>query len=485
MKERTEARADFEGPPDTTRPSSIPDLIQQLLVARFAPTAVVVNQQGEVVYIHGHTGAYLQPAPGPPTHHLVEMAREGLEHDLATALHQVLGRQDEVVRRGVRVKANGDFILVNLAVRKIAEPESLQGLFLVTFETEPVDKTPVRKGRPARAAVSSKPGETGLRRELEFTKQRLQRTIEELQTSNEEMTSINEELQSTNEELQSTNEELETSKEELQSLNEELITVNSELQGKLDALADANDDLQNLMNSTEVATIFLDNDLHIKRFTSAAKRVSNLMAVDVGRPLSDIVSKLTYDRLLEDAQDVLQTLVIKEREVQGADGNWFFMRILPYRTSKNTIDGLVLTFLAITKIKEAERAIEAVRGVAASIVETVREPLLVLDDQLRVVSVNQSFYRIFHVTPREVEQQLLYHLCDGGWNIPELRSTLEEVLPKQTSFQDFVVDKTFPRIGRKVLVLNGRRLEKDVSQSGRILLAMEEVKAGEGKSVDG
>ncbi|MFZ1804347.1 MAG: PAS domain-containing protein, partial [Nitrospira sp.] len=239
------------------------------------------------------------------------------------------------MRRGVRVKANGDVMPVTLTVRKIAEPESLQGLFLVTFETEPVDKTPIRKGRQARAAVPSKLGETGLKRELEFTRQRLQRTIEELQTSNEELKSTNEELQSTNEELQSTNEEMETAKEELQSLNEELVTVNSELQGKLDALADANDDLQNLLNSTEVATIFLDNELRIKRFTTEAKRVSNLMAIDVGRPLSDIVSKLTYDRLLEDAQDVLQTLVITEREVYGADGSCFFMRILPYRTSRN------------------------------------------------------------------------------------------------------------------------------------------------------
>ncbi len=485
MKEITEARADFEAHPGTTRSASIPDLIQQVLVARFAPAAVVVNERGEVVYIHGHTGAYLQPAPGQPTHHLVDMAREGLEHDLATALHQVQGRQEEVVRRGVRVKANGDFIPVTVAVRKIADPESLRGLFLVTFETERMDKPPIRKGPQAQAAVSSQAGETGLKRELEFTKQRLQRTIEELQTSNEELKSANEELQSTNEELQSTNEEMETAKEELQSLNEELVTVNSELQGKLDALADANDDLQNLLNSTEVATIFLDNDLRIKRFTAEAKRVSNLIAIDVGRPLSDIVSKLTYDRLLEDAQYVLQTLVLKEREVQAADGSWFLMRILPYRTAKNIIDGLVLTFLDITKMKEAERAIEAVRGVAASIVETVREPLLVLDDQLRVVSVNQSFYWTFQVTPREVEQQLLYHLCDGAWNIPELGSMLEEILPKRTSFQDFIVAKTFPRIGRKVLALNGRRLEQDAPEPGRILLAMEEIKAGEGTNVDG
>ena len=481
MKGTTGTNVEAKVPLPPTRPTSISTLIQKLLVSRYAPAAVVVNARGEVVYVHGHTGAYLEPAPGQPTHHLIEMAREGLQHDLATALRQAAGQEDEVVRHGLRVRANGDVILVNLIVKKITEPEALQGLLLVTFDQVRVDKTAARKSVPARVAAPLKKGEPGLMQELEFTKQRLQRTIEELQTSNEEEKSTNEELQSTNEELQSTNEEMETAKEELQSLNEELVTVNSELQGKLDALADANDDLQNLFNSTEVATIFLDKDLRIKRFTAEAKRVSNLIASDAGRQLSDIVSKLASDRLLEDAQDVLQTLVIKEREVQVTDGSWFAMRILPYRTAKNTIDGLVLTFQDITKIKEAERVIQAAGVYAASIVETVREPLLVLDDQLRVVSANQSFYRTFQITPREVEQQLLYHLCNGAWNIPELCRLLEEILPECTSFQDFVVDQTFPRIGHRVLALNGRRLKQDLMQPGRILLALEEVRGQEGK----
>lgn len=484
MKGVTERSAGGEVHALTAHATSIPDLIQQLLVARYAPVAVVVNSRGEVVYIHGHTGAYLEPAPGPPTHHLAEMARQGLQHDLALALHQAAGREDEVVRRGLRVKANGDVILVNLTVKRIVEPEALQGLFLVTFDQVRTDKTVGRKDVPARAAGPPKKGESGLRRELEFTKQRLQQTIEELQTANEELKSTNEELQSTNEELQSTNEELETTKEELQSLNEELVTVNSELQGKLDALSDAHDDLQNLLNSTEVATIFLDADLRIKRFTSEAKRVSNLIAMDVGRPLSDIVSKLAYDRLLEDAEAVLQTLVVTEREIQATDGSWFFMRILPYRTSKNVIDGLVLTFLDISKIKEAERVIQSARSLAANIVETVREPLLVLDDQLRVVSANPAFYRAFQVSPREIEQQFLDHLCHGAWNIPDLRHLLEEVLPKSISFQDYIVDKTFPPTGRKVLTLNGRRLLQEAGYPGRILLAMEEGRGFEEKAAE-
>ena len=482
MKGTSETRSDSEISLSATPAASIPDLIQQLLVTRFAPATVIVNERGEVVYIHGHTGAYLEPAPGRPTHHLIEMAREGLQHDLALALRQAASREDEVVCHAVKVKANGHVILVDLTVKRIAEPEALQGLFLVTFDQVRTDKTAARKGAPAREAAPLKKGESGLMQELQFTKQRLKRTIEELQRSNEELKSANEEMQSTNEELQSTNEELETAKEELQSLNEELVTVNSELQGKLDALSDANDDLQNLLNGTGIATIFLDNDLRIKRFTSEAKRVSNLIAIDVGRPLSDIVSKLTYERLLEDAQDVLSTLVVKEKEVQAADGSWFLMRILPYRTSRNSIDGLVLTFLDITKRKEAEQVIEAARAVAASIVETVREPLLVLDDHLRVVLANKSFYRMFQLTAREVEQQLLYNLCDGAWNIPDLRSLLEGILPKRTSFEDFIVDKTFPRIGHRVLALNGRRLEQETGLPGRILLAMEEEGRQEGAS---
>ncbi|TKB34734.1 MAG: PAS domain-containing protein [Nitrospira sp.] len=482
MKAANETRTDSAVPLALPRPS-IPDLIHQVLVARYAPASVVVNGRGEVVYIHGRTGTYLEPAPGPPTHHLVEMAREGLQHDLASALHQAASREDEVVHRDVQVKSDRGLIAVTVRVKRISEPEALQGLFLVTFDTVREEKPAAGKGAAARSSAPLKKGESGLMRELEFTKQRLQRTVEELQTSNEELKSTNEELQSTNEELQSTNEELETAKEELQSLNEELLTVNAELQGKLDALAEANDDLQNLLNSTEVATIFLDNELCIKRFTSEAKRVSNLIASDAGRPLSDIVSKLTDDRLLDDAQSVLQTLIIKEREIQALDGSWFFMRILPYRTAKNTIDGLVLTFLDITKIKEAERVVQAARTIAASFVETVREPLLLLDDQLRVVRANQSFYRTFQLTPRDVEQQLLYHLCGGAWNIPDLRRQLEEVLPKCTSFKDFILDKTFPQIGRKIMALNGHRLEQAVGQPGRILLAMEEVKAG-GKAAE-
>jgi two-component system CheB/CheR fusion protein len=278
------------------------------------------------------------------------MAREGLQLDLNAALRRASQQDVDVVQSGVRVKTNGDYTIVDVRLRRLTHPEPFRGLFLISFESA--------APAPDQSSTHLEPDSThrigDLERELLHAKEMHHGVIEELETANEELKSTNEELQSTNEELQSANEELETSKEEMQSLNEELHTVNSELQTKVDELSRANDDMKNLLNGTEIATIFLDGDLNIKRFTEQARRVIRLIPGDIGRPIADIKSRLRYDQLVADASEVLRTLVFKQTEVYSDDGVWYLVRIVPYRTTENVIDGLVITFVDITALKASQ-----------------------------------------------------------------------------------------------------------------------------------
>ncbi len=300
---------------------------------------MVINERHEIVHIHGRTGAYLEPAPGQPRHNVLEMAREGLQPELAAALRQAASSDAEVVRPSVRVKTNGGHSNVRLTVSRLSKPSPLQGLFLITF-------TPCANQPPDDHEIAvSTDGEDPVERELEYTKASLQATIEELETSNEELKSTNEELQSTNEELQSTNEEPETSKEELQSLNEELTTVNAELNSKIEELSRTNDDMQNLLNSTNIATLFLDRDLCVKRYTNEARKLVNLIQSDIGRPIGDMAFNLKMDDLAGDCQRVLDTLTPLEVTVETKDGLPYLMRIVPYQTAEKVIDGVVLTFV--------------------------------------------------------------------------------------------------------------------------------------------
>jgi two-component system CheB/CheR fusion protein len=453
------------------RESTTTAVVEKLLLSHFAPASVLVNDRGDIVYIHGRLGAYLEPASGRPRLNLLEMARGSLQIELAGALREVLSRNTDVVRRDVRVEGNGSPSFVDVAVERLTEPESLRGLLLVSFR---------RKEPPPAAGKAPKaPREPGrlaeLERELRHTRESLRTTVEELETSNEELKSTNEELQSMNEELQSTNEELETSKEEMQSLNEELTTVNTELQSKVDELSQTNDDMQNLLNSTDIATVFLDRDLRIKRFTERATRIINLIPTDVGRPVRDLVSKLQHSHLLPDAQEVLKTLAMKEQEVETVDGRWYLMRMMPYRTADNTIDGVVVTFVDIDHMKTMELGSRA-RGVYfQGIVETVREPLLVLDSQLRVVSANRAFYSSFQTGAKQVEGEAIYDLGNGQWDIPALRTLLEEIIPRNSSFNDYRVEHEFPKIGHRVMLLNARRIPAQDDAPALVLLAIEDV----------
>ena len=296
-----------------------------------------------------------------------------------------------------------------------------------------------------------------------------------METSQEELKSANEELQSTNEEMQSVNEETITSKEELQSLNEELITLNAELLSKNDELFNTNNDMKNLLDSMQIPTIFLDNNLKIKRFTPYATKIANLIQSDAGRPITDIVTNLEYKDMIKDVKDVLQTLVLKETQVQTRDGTWYLMRIIPYRTANNIIDGVVITFPDITELKNMTDIMMERTNYAEGITRTIREPLVVLNGDLRVVSANPAFYRTFQVTPQEIEGQLLYDLGNRQWDIPALRQLLEEMLPKNTQVEDFLMEHEFPRIGRKRMLLNARQIVQVDRQTQWILLAIEDI----------
>ena len=455
----------------TPREINIREIAERLILDEYAPPCVFIDDKFDIYYFQGSTDRYLTQPPGEPSFNLITMAREDLRYQLSAVLNKALKHSKAVVRETLRLKQKEGVRTVDVVVKPVAQSSLKQKLMMVTFEekTSPDEKV-MKKKKTAGPDLRV----SSLESELRSTKEYLQATSEQMQTTNEELRSANEELQSTNEELQSTNEELATSKEELQSTNEELITVNSELQDKIGALLQANSDINNLLAGTDIGTIFLDNDLKIKRFTPAVTNFFNLIPIDIGRPISDITSMIPLVNISQEVRTVLKDLQKKEFEIQTANGNWYSMRILPYRTIDNAIDGVVITFMDISGRKKAEQSEETAKIYAEGIVETVREPLVILNERLKVVSANRSFYRTFNTSPEETENMIIYNLGNGQWNIPKLRELLEEVVPQNNSFDDFEVSHKFPAIGQKTMLLNARMI--DQAEQGRlILLAIEDI----------
>ncbi|OIQ98975.1 chemotaxis protein methyltransferase cher2 [mine drainage metagenome] len=477
-----------KGPDDVTaqiKETDFAELTRRALLQSYAPASVVTNTKGDILFVHGDTGKYLRPAPGQATLNVIEMAREGLQLELRTAIQETADKGIPVLNREASFGSNGNIFRVSFSVRPLPVANIGQGLLLVSFqdviakpekaaESSAIAGKPARGKRPAVSAEQRRIEE--LERDLTYTKENLHATIEEQQASNEELKSANEEMQSTNEELQSTNEELETSKEELQSVNEELVTVNAELQNKIEQLAGMQNDMKNLLDNINIGTVFLNDTLNIKRFTREAVQVYRLVASDVGRPLGDIKSNIKDDDLLADAQAVLDTLVPREREVSTASGAWYQARIQPYRTLDNVIDGVVLTFTDITKRLLAETATRDARELSESIVNTVHEPLIVLDGTCKIVLASNSFYDSFKVSPQDTVGRQLYELGNRQWDIPKLRELLESLLPGNQVIEGFEVEHDFPVIGKRKMLLNARRITGKAEGTPLILLAIEEVK---------
>jgi two-component system, chemotaxis family, CheB/CheR fusion protein len=338
-----------EHTPAADRADDIGRLTDHLIQHVWAPPAVLVNADGDILYISGRTGKYLEPAAGRVNINIHAMARDGLKEALVGVIQMASRHAQPIVLHGIPVGTSGGEQRVDITVQALEKPEPLRGRVLVVFKD--VAAPPASRAVGGRARG---PEARSAREELRRAREALQVVHEEMQTTVEELKASNEELQSANEELQSTNEELTTSREELQSLNEEMQTVNAELQSKVDDLTWVQNDMANLLNSTEIATVFLDGDMHLRRFTIHATKLFKLIPSDVGRPLSHVVTDLAYPRLHDDAREVLGSLVFRETVVPTHDGRWYRVRIMPYRTQDNVIDGVVMTFTDITAIKQLE-----------------------------------------------------------------------------------------------------------------------------------
>jgi two-component system, chemotaxis family, CheB/CheR fusion protein len=337
-------------PPEIpARPTDAPQAAaDQVLLQVYAPAAVVLNGDGDIVYISGHTGKYLEPAAGKANWNIFAMAREGLRGPLAGALKKAATRNDPLHLHSLEVSTSGGLQRVDVTVQAFHDASPLRGMTMIVFR----DLAPGTAGRGRRRDKGAGPAPHVA--ELQQYRTEIESLREEARASREELQSANDELQSANEELQSTNEELNSSKEEMQSMNEELQTINAELQAKLDDLALAQSDMQNVLNSIEIAILFLDQNLNVRRFTDRAARIVRLRESDIGRPLSDLTTILQYPDLHEDARDTLRTLASSEKQIATDDGRWFTVRIMPYRRLDNVIDGVVITLVDITETKRLE-----------------------------------------------------------------------------------------------------------------------------------
>jgi two-component system CheB/CheR fusion protein len=420
-----EASGSTGGKPRPAAESALPRQLERIILQRYRPSCVVVRENGEAVYYSGDTGRYLQTPTGTPDNNAINMAREGLRIPLRTALHKAVTSHAQVVQKGISIRADGVGRSIDLTVEPIPElPDD--SLYMIAFEDAQTPRATTTTAVPFDASA----GETirHLESELRAMQERAQAMFEELESSNEE-------LKSANEEYQSTNEELETSGEEIQSSNEELETTNTERNRRIAEVDHANSDLQNLNNSTQIATIFLDGELRIRSFTPAAGSVFRLIAGDTGRPITDLAAQFADGSgLIEDMREVLRTLAPRERETAGTHGEHYLARVLPYRTVHDVIDGVVVTFTDVTQLKHAEQLARDAKIFAESIVDTVRELLLVLDAELRVERANASFYKMFGVTPERTLHRSVFELRGRQWDIPELRQLLGAILPEKKSW---------------------------------------------------
>jgi two-component system CheB/CheR fusion protein len=443
---------------------------ERTILDKFVPCGVVINDHMEVLQVRGDTSPFLKLPVGRPTSNLGKLCRPGLLSEIRSSINEA-GLSDEVVKKNGWIKEPGKkSTAVAIDVIPFKDSATSPGQFVVLFS-----KRNVLSKKTTETATEDLSEFQRLERELSETKDYLNSVIEKERATNEDLKSASEEILSANEELQSSNEEMATAKEEIQAANEELTTLNDELHNRNQELSLLNNDFSNLFGSAQIPIIMLSESLTVRRYTPSAEKILNLCPKDVGLKLSDIDQKLNISGLPELALEVIDSLKVIDQEVQDRRGRWYSLRIKPYRTFDNKIEGAVIALVDIDSMKLSVERLTEAYNYSEAIVQTAPVPLLVLDAKLRVVTANKAFYKQFDVNEAETKNVLIYDLGNGQWQVSKLKELLEDILPNNESMENFIVEHDFPRLGRRTIRLSARRLVQLGDQVARILLGIQDI----------
>ncbi len=474
---------------EVTNSNAIQQQADRIILDKYGSSSVVINNDLDIILFRGDTSFYLRPAQGKPNSNILKMAREGLILDLRTAIYNAQRQKISVKKLNLQIKYNNNYRTCNLEVIPFSVNSAEECYFLVVFEevnlatpelisdqlTSPQKRTLIDQATENYEIIQIKQELAIAKEDLSATKDYLQSIIEEQELTNQELKAANEEIQSSNEEFQGTNEELETAKEELQATNEELNTINDELRHRNLESSQLNNDLMNLLSNVNLPIIMLGKDLCIRRFTPKADEIINLLPTDIGRPLNKIKLNINVPHLEELILQVIDTSTVVEQEVQDFKSHWYNLRILPYTTSENQIDGAVLILIDIDALKRSAEQLKVARNYSEGIVRTVRQPLLVINADLRIITANVAFYKTFEVTPNQVEQKLLTEIQKGAWNLTELQSKLSKVISENQELIDFEISHKFEKMGLKTMLLNAWAISQSQEENTLILLAITDI----------
>lgn len=444
------------------RGTTVADGYHKILLGKYTPSSLLVNERGDILYINGKMEKYLQLNSGEAIMNIHKMIREELRYPLGNAIYQAANQKNTVSLTGLKLTNGSKTYLVDFSVEYINDLQ-LQGLFILTFYDKGVQK---KLRSPVKLDESDSQAMSELEKELIYTKHQLSATIEQMETSLEELKSTNEELQSTNEELQSTNEEALTTKEEMQSLNEELMTINLQYHNKAEELTMLNNDMKNLLDNTEIGTIFLDNHLNILRFTPQVTKLFNVIPSDIGRSITHIVSNFDYPLIENDIEEVIDKLTGKQIEVKNRADEWYNLRIMPYRTMNNFISGAVLTFTKITPLKSLENRLSTLLNYVQAVVDTLDEAAIVLDYDRRVLVVNHGFLKLFHFKEFEIKEHFFMEVVHNKWNTDKL----DDLLLSNKKGESLFLQHEFPGLGLLSLKINVRYVPKNSATAHTALI---------------